>query len=130
MAAEALITCTKCKKRTPMSQMRYSPNGEDLVCQSCTKPGMVGPKDSSTTMTKGMPSTMSPQLRTPPASSSPASSSSPPKNVHYQCTSCGYKFSRASRNEMVCPYCSRKSLRKESQLVSDVDELMGNLNTY
>jgi DNA-directed RNA polymerase subunit RPC12/RpoP len=44
--------------------------------------------------------------------------------------SCNYKFSRASKNESTCPYCNRKTLRKEFKLVADVDDMLGHLGTY
>lgn len=157
--AEALITCTKCKKRSPLSQVRYSPNGEDLVCQACARPGVSGGGQSQVLSnptvaalrgmgdmsTTGManiglrtPASSQPQLRSPPPSAllsssrptaSPAGSSAS-KSIRYQCLSCNYKFTRTSKNENTCPYCNRKTLRKEFQLVSDVDEMVGHLGTY
>lgn len=140
--AEALITCTTCKKRTPMSQMRYSPDGEDLMCQACFSSMTGGAKPAASTVSNagrmasrsssvssvGSSSYGSSFSSRPAAASTSLSSASKP--VRYQCMSCNYKFSRASKNEAACPYCNRKTLRKEFQLTSDVDELMGSLGPY
>jgi|GEM_PF-4648012 len=137
--AEALITCSKCKKRTPMSQMRYSPDGEDLMCQACFSSMTGGAKPVASTASgagsrASRPSSVGSSSYGSSFSSRPAvastSLSSASKPVRYQCISCNYKFSRASKSEIACPYCNRKTLRKEFQLTSDVDELMGNLGPY
>ena len=138
---EVQITCMSCKKKSPMSLMRYSKDGESLICQVCAggspqKPGMHAASRTGVPAASprgGMPT--QPRSGVParqPLTGMPLATPAPPapKPIRYTCTSCNYKFSRSSKTEIVCPYCNRKSLRKEFQLISNVDDMVGNIDTY
>ena len=137
--AEALITCMRCNKKSPMSQMSYSSDGEDILCQICANPGMAQKQNISQSSTRS-PGSMSSSWGSSyssgainsgssSAKSAKSNAASAAKTIRYLCTSCNYKFSRASKTELTCPYCNKKTLRKEFQLISDVDALVGD-NLY
>ncbi|MBI2545958.1 hypothetical protein HYV81_02150 [Candidatus Woesearchaeota archaeon] len=99
------IACMKCKKKVAVKDMKYSRNGEDLICMECSnaEKGVKVPGASS-------------GLVRPMASSAKQAQKETSQKVSYECEKCGYKF---SRNKGIpinsCPYCNGGPLSKSEQ---------------
>ena len=98
------IACMKCKKKVAVKDMKYSKNGEDLICVECSnaEKGVKVPASGSG-LIKPMPAS---------ATKAPQKEASIQK-ISYECEKCGYKF---SRNKGIpvnsCPYCNGGPLAK------------------
>lgn len=96
----------KCKARAPIKSMKYSKDGEDLICSNCydLERGKV-PAKAQESLIRPMSMGASKGL-------SKAKETTPQK-VSYECEKCGYKFSR-NREVIVnhCPYCNGGPLTK------------------
>jgi hypothetical protein len=88
--------CGKCGQRGPANEMRYSVDGQRIICSKCQAIEKGGEGDSQRfkTMTDG---------QAPGKQASGA--------VNYFCTNCRFKFSRKREIDVsVCPYCSKPTI--------------------
>lgn len=103
------IACMKCKKKVSVKDMKYSRNGEDLICAECSNAEKgVKAAGSSPGLIKPMPSSVS----------APVSKSQEPsvQKISYECEKCGYKFSRNKGIPVIsCPYCNATQLSRSEQ---------------
>ena len=85
-----VVFCNQCKEKVSIDNVRYAPNGKDLICNP-----FLGrsPKQQEQ---KEIPKT------------------------RFQCTSCNYKFSirKDSRIEKKCPYCASKKIAARDAVTS------------
>ena len=104
------IACMKCKKKVQIKSMKYSKNGEDLICQDCSNIEKgVKPAGSVAGSSLIRPTSTSPSAGIGGTKASVPS----PQKVSYECEKCGYKFTRNKDIPVVtCPYCNGGPLSK------------------
>ncbi|HLC74770.1 MAG TPA: hypothetical protein VJH88_02845 [Candidatus Nanoarchaeia archaeon] len=94
------VFCHQCKEKVSIDNVRYAPNGKDLVCLSCMS---RAPKEKQAAVIH---------------------------RTRFQCTSCNYKFSlrKDSRIHRKCPYCSSSkiALRDDVTSSSVLDDVAAN----
>ena len=108
------IACMKCKNKVQIKSMKYSKNGEDLICQDCAnvekgvKPAASVTGNSSSSILRPMPA------GSPSAAIAGAKYTDPSlQKVSYECQKCGYKFTRNKDIPVItCPYCNGGPLSK------------------
>ena len=85
-----IVFCNQCKEKVSIDNVRYMPNGKDLICNPCMG---RAPKSK--------------ELREIP-------------KMRFQCTTCNYKFSirKDSRIERKCPYCASKKIAGRDDITS------------
>ncbi len=97
------IACMKCRTKVPIKSMKYSKNGEDLVCANCydAERGKITAKAQESL------------IRPMPASAGIKAKEATPQKISYECGKCGYKFAR-NREVIVntCPYCNATELSR------------------
>ncbi len=103
------IACMKCKKKVPIKSMRYSKNGEDLICIDCHNIEMSNAQSSVNGLIKPMPTLSASSTKTDKHKTKDL----PSQKISYECSKCGYRFSR--NKEVIvnlCPYCNGGPLAK------------------
>ena len=115
MANENLISCSKCKGRVPLNDLRADRGGKSWICLSCYSiqhPNLRTPtmnfnsqkQNSQQTMQK--PVVEKTQLIEKPK---PSVMSQILKKYNYQCNGCKYKFSRNQEYNGLCPFCGKEN---------------------
>ena len=106
-----LIICRACGRKVLMHNMRPDDDGEHMICNDCWKrksgvkgaTSIFGSKEVSNTPYE------------PPKHAKTVEKSE--KMIKYICTSCKYKFSRKSSQDVhKCPYCGKEGIVVDSQL--------------
>lgn len=101
-----LIACRKCRKESPMREMKYADNGKDLICSACAlqKEDNTGNYEEEEDY---IPATKTMQQKQQPV---PAEKDT---KMKYYCISCSYIFLRNQDVPVTaCPYCSKATIRK------------------
>lgn len=89
-----LISCSKCKTRVPLNDLRADKEGKKWICTSC-----YSLQHPILNQQKGKLEYEKP-INTPRNIDSN-------KKFRYQCTGCKYIFSRNTEYLGICPYCSK-----------------------
>ena len=87
---ENLISCSKCKSRVPLNDLKADKEGKKWICTSCY--GMQHPVAQKA----AEKSFNTPRME------------NLDKKFRYQCTACKYLFTRNSEFRGLCPYCSKE----------------------
>ena len=106
------IACMKCKKKVPVKSMKYSKNGEDLICMDChnLEKGIKPAASGSSGLVRPMPSGSPSAAMT---GTKQGTKDLPSSKIAYACEKCGYKFTRSKEHPVVtCPYCNGGPLSK------------------
>ncbi len=109
MEKEILITCTMCKQKFSMKDLKYDKSGENLVCDDCFDSSR-SPEEATRDMKKLDPAKLE---KTGPRNFTQQTT------TKYICMSCQYKFIRQKDYEVFkCPYCNSENLKKEKGIHS------------
>ncbi|MBI4441595.1 hypothetical protein HY639_05485 [Candidatus Woesearchaeota archaeon] len=101
------ITCRKCRKQSPMRDMRYDTNGKDLICAAC----LTSP-DKPVQKTKKHEDTF---IEVPVSKPKQEKVKEEPGKVKYHCIACRYSFMRnADVTVELCPFCSKPTVRRDT----------------
>ncbi len=76
------IICTECKQKVSLNNVRYAPNGRDLMCVPCVQRGPKGKQKPVADREK------------------------------YHCLQCNYKFSIRKDSKLTrrCPFCASENI--------------------
>lgn len=103
---EITMKCYKCGHSYTVDQMRYGPDGKTLMCINCIERRHVEPIQ------------VVEHKKEVPKKAEKAKEGM----TKYRCTSCNYKFSRASHlNVTKCPYCSKPTIEQDGGIQSLID---------
>lgn len=89
---ESLISCSKCKSRVPLNDLKADKEGKKWICTSCYS--VQHPNMPKTARTER-------DFTTPKLENSD-------RKFRYQCTGCKYIFTRNFEFKGMCPYCSKE----------------------
>jgi DNA-directed RNA polymerase subunit RPC12/RpoP len=105
-----LIVCRSCGRKVLMHNMRTDSSGENMICVDCYK------RNSSLKGATASVSEIAAEHKPPVKKTSEKTE----KMVRYICTSCHYKFSRKSTQEVSkCPYCGKTNIVVDKSLGAD-----------
>ena len=93
---ESLVTCKNCKSKVPMEDLRADKTGSGWICLSCYE-------------------NQHPEIYNKPKEKVQPKKPTSPKEIKYQCQSCGYKFLKDDKFTGKCPYCDRYGSVKPMQ---------------
>ncbi len=122
---DSLISCSKCKGRVPLNDLRADKTGKGWVCISCysiqhpslniKKPTVSQQQNTQTNVqrTQAVQSFMNkPQTVEKPMildnRQKPSIMSEILKKYNYQCVGCKYRFSRNYEYKGMCPFCGKQ----------------------
>lgn len=113
--------CKRCNTLVPMSEVRYSKTGRDLICIKCAEMqkqvfGRKAPKQEEIKSVEAVSKLASMQKRQSSV------------KARYRCLTCGFRFARDKKAGYTpsCPYCGKDSINEETpqsaeQLLKDSD---------
>ena len=94
-ARETMISCSKCKGRVPLNDLKADKEGKNWVCTSCY--ALQHPALRS----------IQKQGFEKPVSNIAFKSETLGKKFKYHCNACKYNFSRNAEYKGSCPYCDK-----------------------
>jgi hypothetical protein len=109
------LTCSSCRKRSPLNEMKYSKDGSGLICGGCHDKQTNG----------GISLRPSAQEVKVPVNTTPR------KKVEYTCKNCRFKYARAidfRAQSRLCPNCGKCNVvynlpNKADDLLRELDEM-------
>lgn len=120
---ESLISCSKCKGRVPLNDLRADKTGKGWVCISCYSmqhPSLnIKRPDSQIPKQQGMVVNVQKVqqfINRPQVSEKAVVIENKPRDLimreilkkyNYQCSACKYRFSRNYEYKGVCPFCGK-----------------------
>ena len=101
--------CSLCRLELSFNEVRYSPDGKRLVCNSCYSKMQKNKQEHEASTRFG-----SVMGKVPNAGA-----------IDVMCTSCNYRFLYRKDLKPICPYCGNSSLRKYEELTAEkiIDEV-------
>ena len=123
MEQDTMLVCGNCNSTVAVSSVKYNSTGDYLICKKCYNKEHdkidVDVEDEINAELKKL------EVRMPQKKARPMLHHMDYARVNYQCTHCGYKYSRkkdADYNRQ-CPYCSKNAVEVLNRsAVEDVDE--------
>jgi len=112
MANDNLISCSKCKGRVPLNDLRADKGGKSWICLSCYSvqhPNLREPSMPLNSQKQFMQKSVQEKPRAATENPKPSVMSQILKKYNYQCSGCKYKFSRNVEYNGLCPFCGKSN---------------------
>lgn len=93
--------CSLCRLELSFDEVRYSPDGKRLVCNSCYS-------KMQRNMQEHEAMGFAPIMRR----------EHHPEGIDVMCTSCNYRFLYRKDLKPICPYCGNSSLKKYEEMTA------------
>ncbi len=109
---EKTLPCQGCRRRTPVTELKYGPEGTHLLCADC-KAGVQKKPEAKLAKPRDI-EVMGTDERAIGSL----------KTIRYRCRACNYPFTRFSKIDDICPYCSARGTIVEENEFSPLSDMI------